>query len=386
MNFIQRLSGRQRIWLTTTLFAMATIILVGWLVDHRCKKDIAPSASVDQTIRQLAPKLGATGFSLARELDLPRKVSKKTPLRELEVDQEKLDHVVEHLLSHKGRLLKYFVYAALVLFGWVYLMHLGRPDESPPSERKSWYPQSPYLIILITSLVVCGFALGKSPNPMEGSVKILKAMVGLQPSIPVVVFAFLFFIGLAIVGNKLVCGWACPIGALQELIYRLPILKKLKRRKVPFLLSNWIRGGLFVLMLLMLFGIVGGKKGFVLYHSLNPFNLFDLHFENALILTTVIVVVVLSFATYRPFCHFICPFGFVSWLAERFSLAGIRVDHSTCNECGACYRACPVEAAQHLVAGKRFAADCYSCARCLNVCPLESITYGPKFTLPAKNE
>jgi polyferredoxin len=61
-----------------------------------------------------------------------------------------------------------------------------------------------------------------------------------------VVLAFIFFVGLAIIGNKLVCGWACPFGALQELIFSLPILKRLKRKKVPFLVSNVIRGGLFV--------------------------------------------------------------------------------------------------------------------------------------------
>ncbi|MCY2993756.1 MAG: 4Fe-4S binding protein [Planctomycetota bacterium] len=82
----------------------------------------------------------------------------------------------------------------------------------------------------------------------------LKAMVGLQPSVLAVVVALVFFLFLAIVGNKLVCGWACPFGALQELVYSLPILRRLKRKKVPFLLSNVVRAGLFVLMLLMLFG------------------------------------------------------------------------------------------------------------------------------------
>ena len=61
------------------------------------------------------------------------------------------------------------------------------------------------------AVVVCGFALGKSPNPMEGAVKIFKGMVGLQPSMAAVILAFVFFVGLAVVGNKLVCGWACPV-------------------------------------------------------------------------------------------------------------------------------------------------------------------------------
>ena len=47
-----------------------------------------------------------------------------------------------------------------------------------------------------------------------------------------------------------------------------------------------------------------------------------------------------------------------------------------CNGCGSCSRACPTQSAQHIVEGKKFAADCYSCARCLRVCPEEALSYG----------
>jgi len=375
MSYLTRLSPKQSAWWVATLLAVVAIVGVGWALEPKAEDMTLTSFSTDGSIRQIAPKLGTTGFAMAKELDLPRDVDKDQPLGELGVDQEQLDDVTTHLLSHRGRRLKYFVFAALVLFGLVFLTRLGRPDGSPNSERKTWYPRTPYLAALVVALAVCGFALGKSPNPMEGAVKIFKAAVGLQPSVSVVVLAFLFFVGLAIVGNKLVCGWACPIGAVQELIYSLPVLKRLKRRKVPFFLSNSIRGGLFLLMLLLLFAVVGGKKGFVIYHFVNPFNLFGLHFETLSILITVVVVLGLAVATYRPFCQFVCPFGFVSWLAERVSLFRVRVDRARCNQCGACSRACPTGAAAHKVDGKLFAADCYSCARCLNVCPEEAIAY-----------
>jgi polyferredoxin len=282
--------------------------------------------------------------------------------------------------------LKYYLFAALSLFGLVWLVRLGRPDGSPHSERKTWYPRAPYLVVLVLAVTLCGFALGKSPNPMEGAVKIFKGMVGLQPSIIAVVFAFVFFVGLAIVGNKLVCGWACPFGALQELLYSLPVLRRAKRKKVAFFVSNTIRGGLFVLMLLMLFGIVGGTKGFVVYHFMNPFNLFDLRFESPAILLTVVLALGLAVAVYRPFCQFICPFGFVSWLAERVSLVRIQVDHDRCGGCGACAFACPLESAKHMVEGRTFAADCYSCARCLRVCPDQAIDYRPVWSSPKNRD
>ena len=79
--------------------------------------------------------------------------------------------------------------------------------------------------------------------------------------------------------------------------------------------SNIVRAGLFVLMLVMLFGWVGGRRGFVLYHPINPFNLFDVEFESRSKLFTIIAALVLGLATYRPFCQSVCPFGLVSWFA-----------------------------------------------------------------------
>ncbi len=375
MHYFAQLSKTQRCWLIGTLVVAVGIVLLGWISEPRREDVSAASLTVEMSIKEIAPKLDATGKALARELGLPLKVSKKKPLRKFGIEQDELDHVAQHLLSHRPSRLKYYVYAALVLWGLVFLGRLGRPDGSPVSERMTWYPRYPYILTLLVAVLVCGFLLGKSPNPMEGVVKVFKSMVGLYPSAWDKVAAFLLFLALAVVGNKLVCGWACPFGALQELAYSLPILKKAKRRKVPFLLSNLIRGALFLVMLLLLFGIVGGKKGFVIYHGMNPFNLFNLDFDAPSILITTVVALVAALAIYRPFCQFICPFGFVSWLAERLSLTRVRIDRRLCNECGACGRACPTGAATSKVQGGLFGADCYSCARCLNVCPEDAIAY-----------
>jgi polyferredoxin len=239
-------------------------------------------------------------------------------------------------------------------------------------------------VCLFVAVIVCGFVLGKSPNPMEGTVKVLKSMVGLYPSIIEKVVVFVFFIFLAIVGNKLICGWACPFGGLQELIYSIPLFRKFKKHKLPFAVTNTIRAVLFVTTLLIMFGVIGNRKGFVLYHYLNPFNLFDLHFEHWLILSSVIVFLIMSIFTYRPFCHFVCPFGFVSWIMERFSLFKVNVDKEKCTECGLCIKACPAQAAKDKVSGKLLGADCFSCTRCLNVCPQDAIKYSSVFNFKKK--
>lgn len=375
MSYLAQLSKTQSRWLIGTLIVAVGIVAFGWISEPQREDVSVSSLTVEMSIREIAPKLGATGKALARELSLPVDVPKAQPLRKLGVVQDDLDHVAEHLLSHRPSWLKYYVFAALVLWGLVFLSRLGRPDGSPVSERRTWYPRAPYIFTLLAAVLICGFVLGKSPNPMEGTVKVFKSMVGLYPSVWDKLVMFVFFIGLAIVGNKLICGWACPFGALQELLYSLPILKRIKRRKVPFFVSNLVRGGLFLLMLLLLFGIVGGRKGFVIYHSMNPFNLFNFDFETLPILITIVVALVLALAVYRPFCQFICPFGFISWLAERFSLMRVRINPDLCDKCGVCAIVCPSKAAGDKVEGRLFAADCYSCARCLKVCPQNAIAY-----------
>ncbi len=378
-SWFSQISFKQRVWLFVTIAGMFAIIVLGILLDSPSASKESITFNIDMSIRDIVPELGVTGKSLARELELPLDVSKNKPVRTLGVTQEELDHAIEHILSHRDTVLKYYVFAALVLWGLVFLVRLGRPDGSDVKNRRDWYPRTPYIISLLLSVIVAGFLLGKSPNPMEGLVKVFKLMVGLYPDPEIKIIAFGFFIILAVIGNKMICGWACPFGALQEIIYSIPILRRIKQKKLPFILTNTIRAGLFLFTLLFLFGIIGASKGFVIYHYVNPFNLFNLDFESLSVLLTVIIALGGAFIIYRPFCQLICPFGFISWIAERFSIFRIRIDKDKCTECGACLKVCPLEAAKGRVAGNKLPADCFSCARCLNVCPVDAIQYKSVF-------
>jgi len=374
-SWFSQISFKQRIWFFATIASMIMLIGLGIFLDSSINVRKPINFNIDMSIKEIAPQLGVTGKSLARELELSLDVSKKKPIRSLGVKSDKFDHSIKHILSHRDATLKYYIYAALVIFGLVFLVRLGRPDNSSIQNRRYWYPRMPYLVALLSSVTIAGFFLGKSPNPMEGAVKVFKSMVGLYPDPAVKVLALLFFIGLAVIGNKMICGWACPFGALQELIYNVPVLKNFKHKKPHFILSNIIRATLFVFALLFLFGIIGGNEGFVIYHYINPFNLFNFDFESLSILLIVSLSIAISFFVYRPFCQFICPFGLISWIFERFSVFRVSVDKNKCVRCGACLKACPLGAAQGIIDGRNFPPDCFSCGRCLNVCPVDAIKY-----------
>jgi ferredoxin len=375
-QWFSELSARQRLWLFGAAVAGLVLVGVGLFAHLPGEAGAGAGFSVDMTIGEMAPRLDVTGKALAREFSLPLDVSKRVPVATLGVTQDELEHVTGHLLSHRDATLKYYVFVALVLFGVVFLVRLGRPDRSDPGHRQQWYPRAPYVTSLMLSVIAAGFLLGKSPNPMEGVVKVFKSMVGLYPDPAAKVAAFLFFVALAVVGNKVICGWACPFGSLQELIYSIPVLRGVKRRKLPFVITNVIRASVFVGMLLFLFGLIGGRRGMVIYHYVNPFGLFNLDFETISITVTIAVALLAASFAYRPFCQLICPFGFMSWMLEKVSVFRVRVDPERCTECGACIGACPLEAAEGIVYGKKLSADCFSCARCLNVCPVDAIRYG----------
>jgi len=201
------LSCQQRIWMFGTLTIIIAIIALGMFAEPGKKTNLPVNISVDMSIRQIAHKLGVTPKSLAREFKLPINISKRKPLHSFGITNKELKYVAQHLLSHHDATVKYFVYVGLVLWGLVFLVKLGRPSKSNIQNRKKWYPRTPYIITLLLAVIIAGFILGKSPNPMGGIVKALKSMVGLYPDPFVKFIVFAFFLALAIVGNKLICGW-----------------------------------------------------------------------------------------------------------------------------------------------------------------------------------
>jgi Pyruvate/2-oxoacid:ferredoxin oxidoreductase delta subunit len=375
LSWYRLLSVGQKRWLFGSLLFIILITAIGFIKEPGSSGDVNFKPATSMTLAQLSKELEVTKGNIARELGLPLETSKVIPVAELGISIEQLDDATHHILSHVPAPLKYFVFFAIVLWGLVFLAFIGRPEGNEIKERKLWYPRWVYLFTLSLSVLAAGFLLGKSPNPMESAVKVFKTMVGLYPDPMAKLASLLFFFFLAFIGNKIICGWACPFGALEELIYSLPLFKSIKKKKIPFWFSNGIRTLLFVAMLLLMFGVVGGKRGFVLYHSLNPFNLFALDLESTVLQVAVLSYILLSFITYRPFCAFICPFGLLSWFVERISIFKVRVDSEKCTKCGACYLVCPNNAIKDRVEHASLPSDCFSCTRCLNSCPVDAISY-----------
>jgi ferredoxin len=228
--------------------------------------------------------------------------------------------------------------------------------------------------ILIPSLLIFGVYFRSNTEPVRAIVQVFQSIALGMYNLQSTLLVFLAFVLMTFIGVKLVCGWGCPVGTLQELLFRIPLFGQLKKKKIPFWISNSVRVLFFAFFLIFLLGLFFGWKDQSLYRYFNPFKLFEWNFR---ITAPVFIIVIfgLSLIHYRTYCMFVCPFGLFSWLIQDLSIFKIRVNQDTCLDCGKCGRACPTKAAEGILEGKIFKADCFSCGRCLNACPNDSLGY-----------
>ena len=206
------------------------------------------------------------------------------------------------------------------------------------------------------------------PNPVDFLRNLLHLITGTQqprllPAQQSVAFSGAVMLVLLLtvgwVSNKSICGWACQLGLLQDLLHRAP----LRKWRPPFWLTNSIRGVAFA-------GLLSGLlvAGLDWIGWINPFQIFRIEFTWAIGIFAALLLIA-SLFIYRPWCQFLCPFGFVSWVVEQFSLLRPRINWELCKKCELCVKACPTRAMADFYSGKKIHADCFACGACLAACP-----------------
>ncbi len=207
-------------------------------------------------------------------------------------------------------------------------------------------------------------------------------------SISFYVLGFLMLVGMGV--GRLFCGWACPFGWFQDLLYRIPVKKRPITGKPGRVLGygKYVMLFGFVLLLPMVlankFGIgspwfcelvcpAGTLQAGLPLIALNaPLReSLGLLFDWKLLLLAITIA--LSLFTLRPFCRFACPLGAFYALFQRFSLYRMEVEQTACTKCGACRKVCgldlnPQEDPNH--------PDCIRCLDCVRACPTGALTAG----------
>ncbi len=185
--------------------------------------------------------------------------------------------------------------------------------------------------------------------------------------------------------GRVICGWLCPFGFLQELLYALPS-RKIKKR--PWMAKlTYIKYGILVLFVVVIPLLFYGQRGrgtpaFCKYicpagiveGAIPLFATRQNLWQLAGWITTwkfavCFFLLGLAIVMYRPFCRFICPLGAWYGFFHQTALLGVTVDSKKCIHCHKCALICKNDVQ---IAGDR---ECVSCGECLATCPTRAISY-----------
>ena len=193
--------------------------------------------------------------------------------------------------------------------------------------------------------------------------------------------------------GRVICGFLCPFGLIQELLHKIPS-PKLNKNRVTRALS-WLKYlvlGVFVAAIPLYFAFgnpalsygaislpafckyicpAGTLEGAValLLHPANGALRAMLDSLFASKLTILIVILAACVFAYRAFCRILCPLGALYSLMSRVALLGVKLDRTRCTDCGVCRAVCPVDIRR---VGDR---ECVACGKCIRSCPEAAISF-----------
>ena len=195
---------------------------------------------------------------------------------------------------------------------------------------------------------------------------------------PLYTLGVLSLIGLAV--GRLACGWLCPFGWLQELLYSV-------RRRLhwpAWAVSerwHWLPYG-FLVVLVVIVPLLTYEPWFSKLCPVGtlqagiPWVLLDAGLRSqvgwlfALKLLILLAFLLWMLATPRPFCRFVCPLGAIWSPFNRLSRLGMAVDENACTQCGTCQTVCPVDIG---IYQNPASTRCVRCLECIKACPEAAI-------------
>ncbi len=208
-------------------------------------------------------------------------------------------------------------------------------------------------------------------------------------TVPFAVLGFFFIFGSLL--GRFVCGWLCPFGLVQDLLYKIPLFRKKKRLPFHHILK-YLKYAVLVGLVFMgsVFLFTGFAKVPAFCKYLCPSGMLfgaiplvgmngDLQSQIGGLffwkLGILIVIMIASIKVYRPFCQYLCPLGAIYGWFNRFSLVQVKWEQDKCTSCMACKRACPVDLSPEEIS---VSAECIRCGKCVDVCPHDCIHFGKK--------
>jgi len=187
-----------------------------------------------------------------------------------------------------------------------------------------------------------------------------------------IILFFVSTIGFAILFGRVICGFLCPMGLIQDIMHQIRQKTGVKGVRVNESTYNRLKPVKWVMVLIML-GITFAGGEFCAFCPAMATSPVFAGLAVSLYLSGFMMIIVLvgSFFKRRFWCN-ICPLGLLIGLTHKISPFRIKKDVQSCTECGACYEACPMGV--KIIYTERKKTDvtdmnCIMCGECIRKCP-----------------
>lgn len=205
------------------------------------------------------------------------------------------------------------------------------------------------------------------------------SLAGSKTRFPAYILGILVLFGLLL--GRVICGFLCPFGLIQELLYKIRS-PKLRKNRFTRVLSyfKYVMLAMAIAIPLIYAGIPafckyvcpsGTLEGAIsLLANIQNSSFFEmLGYLFTWKFLLLVVIVVACIFIYRAFCRFICPLGAIYGLFCKVALLGVKLDKNKCIDCGLCIESCKMDI-KHV--GDH---ECIQCGECIPVCPVEAISW-----------
>jgi polyferredoxin len=187
--------------------------------------------------------------------------------------------------------------------------------------------------------------------------------------------------------GRWVCGWLCPFGLVQDLLYKVPFFHKEKNMPGHRYLNllRYVMLLIFVLLLpeLAVNAAGMGKPWFCEYICPSgtllggiPLVLANAGLRSAAArrflwkVMLLALILGLSMRYYRPFCKYLCPLGAFYGFFNPIAMYRYRIDPDRCTGCDACSKVCRMGV---YVRRNPNSMQCIRCGTCKQACPHQAI-------------
>ena len=190
---------------------------------------------------------------------------------------------------------------------------------------------------------------------------------------------------LGILLGRAVCGFLCPFGLLQELIYKIPFPK----RKLP----DWMKYIKYIMLFIVVLTLpvvitnamgmgdpffckyicpAGTLEGGLPLLIARPEMRSMAGTRFALKIAILVITIIGCLVTARFFCKVLCPLGAFYGFFNKVSLVRLETDSSACVSCGKCSSVCPMDVDP---VRNPNSMECIRCGRCVSACNVKAINY-----------